>query len=369
MPEYILFTESSPNVGGQELQLMQQMACLEKIGYRTILACRQGSNVESVARRKGLSLLPLKFRNSAHLPTIAALWRWMRVNRPVLAICHSGHDSNNLAVAARMLCKRPFLLRSKTYLSGPPSAWTYNWMVDATMLPSDCLRQSMLQNPAIHPGKLHVVYPGIDFAELDENMAKPLPKAVEAWLAAGEGAVLAHAAMLRGEKGHMTLLAALHALRERWPNVRYVIAGEGGERERIVAEIERLGLQSRVLLAGMVSPVAALLARADLVVMPSSYEPLGMSQIEALGLGVPVVVSRTGGIPETVRDGETGLLAAPGDIDAWARALDQALSDPERMRRMAQAGRADVRARFAPEHNLRSILELAGLASPPQGQT
>ncbi|POA97384.1 glycosyltransferase family 1 protein [Chromobacterium sinusclupearum] len=369
MSDYILFTESSPNVGGQELQLMQQMAMLAERGFRPMLACRPGSRVEEVALGKGLEVLPLRFRNSAHLPTILRLRSWMAKHKPRLAICHSGHDSNNLSIAARLLRQRPFLLRSRTYQPGSPSAWSYNQLVDATMLPSRYLKDCLLDNPEIHAERLHVVYPGIDFAELDENMAKPLPTAVEAWLAAGEGPVLAHAAMLRGEKGHMTLLAALHALRERWPNVRYVIAGEGGERERIVAEIERLGLQSRVLLAGMVSPVAAVLARADLVVMPSSYEPLGMSQIEALGLGVPVVVSRTGGIPETVRDGETGLLAAPGDIDAWARVLDQALSDPERMRRMAQAGRADVRARFAPEHNLRSILELAGLASPSQGQT
>ncbi|OQS30655.1 glycosyltransferase family 4 protein [Chromobacterium violaceum] len=368
MSEYILFTESSPNVGGQELQLMQQMALMNASGFHAALACRPGSRVEEIALGKGLEVLPLRFRNSAHLPTILGLRAWMSRHKPRLAICHSGHDSNNLALAARLVGKRPFLLRSRTYQPGSPSAWSYNRMVDATMLPSHYLKDCLLSNPAIRGERLRVIYPGIDFDALDRAVDLPLPKQVEAWLAAGQGPVITHAAMLRGEKGHMILLAALHALRERWPTARYLIAGEGGERERIAAEVARLGMQSRVLLAGMVSPVASLLARSDLLVMPSSYEPLGMSQIEALGLGIPVIASRAGGIPETVLDGRTGVLVTPGDVDAWARALDHALSEPQRMRGLARAGRLDVRARFAPERNLKSIFELAGLSFPPQGR-
>ncbi|MBP4044638.1 glycosyltransferase family 4 protein [Chromobacterium violaceum] len=367
MSDFILFTESSPNVGGQELQLMQQMKLLEGAGYRPVLACRPGTRVAEVAEDKGLAILPFRFRNSAHPSTMLGLWRWMAAHRPALAICHSGHDCNNLALAARLLPKRPFLLRSRTYQAGYPSAWTYNRLVDATMLPSECLRQALLRNPAIRPERLHVVYPGIDFARLDLAAERPLPENISAWLAREQGPVLVHAAMLRGEKGHRVLLQALAALREQWPTLRYVIAGEGGERGAIEGEIERLGLRDRVLLAGVVDPIAPLLRRADIVVMPSTYEPLGMSQIESLGLGVPVVASRTGGIPETVSDGVSGLLAAPGDVGEWTQALGRALSDLPGMRAMADAGRHDVRQRFSVEHNLDSILQLAGLPRQARG--
>jgi glycosyltransferase involved in cell wall biosynthesis len=91
--------------------------------------------------------------------------------------------------------------------------------------------------------------------------------------------------------------------------------------------------------------------------MPSFYEPLGMAQIEALGLGVPVVASRVGGIPETVQDRRTGLLVEPGNLEAWTEALSWALEHRAEMRAMAAAGRADVRQRF----ELVKILdELAG---------
>ncbi|AXT48278.1 MULTISPECIES: glycosyltransferase family 4 protein [Chromobacterium] len=365
MSDWVLFTESSPNVGGQELQLMQQMRLLGERGFRPVLACRPQTRVMEEACRRGLEVLPLRFRNSLHLPSILALSAWMRRHRPRLAICHSGHDSNNLAIAARLTGRgRPFLLRSRTYQPGQASAWSYNQLMDATMLPSAYLKRCLLENPAIRADKLHVVYPGIDFDALDQAAALPLPPELEQWLSRSAGPLLVQAAMLRGEKGHRTVLAALGLLKNKWPDARYVIAGEGPE-QQVIAELARqLGLQHRVLLAGVVSPVAALLARADLVLMPSSYEPLGMSQIEALGLSVPVIASDTGGIPETMRHGETGVLAPPGDAAAWAEAIDQALSQLAMMKAWAQAGRVDVRSRFAPEQNLRRILELGGLNAP-----
>ena len=362
MRDWVLFTESSPNVGGQELQLMQQMRLLQESGFRPVLACRPQTRVMEVACQRGLEVLPLRFRNSAHLPSILALHAWMRRHRPRLAICHSGHDSNNLAIAARLLGRgRPFLLRSRTYQPGKASAWSYNQLVDATMLPSAYLKRCLLENPAIRGDKLHVVYPGIDFAALEQARTAALPLELERWLSAASGPVLLQAAMLRGEKGHRTVLAALALLKDKWPGARYLIAGEGPEQQAIAELTRQLGLQDKVLLAGVVSSVAALMARADLVLMPSSYEPLGMSQIEALGLGVPVIASDTGGIPETMSHGETGILVAPGDSAAWAAAIDQALSQPAMMRAWAQAGRDDVRSRFAPERNLRQILALSGL--------
>lgn len=362
MTEWALFTESSANVGGQELQCMQQMAAFEAAGFQAMLACRPGSRVEQVALARGLRCLPVAFRNSLHPPSVLSLRRWIRAHRPRLAICHSGHDSNVLAIAARLAGgARPFILRSRTYQPGKPAAWSYNHLADATMVPSRYLRDCLLANPAIRQERVRVVYPGIDFAGIDAAAGQPLPAGVEAWLAAGEGPVLVHAAMLRGEKGHPTLLQALHLLRERGVAARYLIAGEGPEEATIRARIVELGLQDRVWLAGVVSPVAPLLARADLVVMPSGYEPLGMSQLEALGLGVPVIASDTGGIPETISHGQTGLLVPPGDAAAWAEAIASALDDYPAMRRMAEQGRREVRARFSPARNLSQVLQLAGL--------
>ena len=354
----VVFTESSRNVGGQELQLMQQMEALQQHGIPCTLVCLPGGKVDAQARARGMTVVNAAFRNSAHLPTILTLRALLRRTRAQMIVCHSGHDANNAAIAARLLRLRPFVLRSRTYLAGRVKPLPYNVLADATMVPSHYLRNALLENPAIRPERIHVVYPGIDFVGIDSRSQQPLPEHVARWLAAGSGPLLLHVAMLRGEKGHLLMLEVLSRLLPRWPQLRYLIAGEGEARAAIAARIDALQLQAHVLLAGSVMPASCLFRHADLLVMPSSYEPLGMSQIEALALGVPVVASNTGGIPETVTHDQTGLLVAPEDVDAWVAAIDQALSAPAHMRAMAAAGARDVRKRFSVAHNLQQILAL-----------
>ena len=83
-----------------------------------------------------------------------------------------------------------------------------------------------------------------------------------------------------------------------------------------------------------------------------------MVQIEALGLAVPVIVSNVGGIPETVTHQQTGLIVDDMSPEAWAHAIDYALSHPDTMRAWARAGQAQVRQQFSPEHTTKRLLQL-----------
>lgn len=360
----VLFSESSPNLGGQELQLLQQMAGLRERGIETRLICRPTSRIAQVAAERGLPVTPVAFRNSLHPPSVAAVARLLREWRPDAIVSHSGHDANICTVAARIagaaglrMKARPRLIRSRTYQPGVPNAWSYNHLADLTLTPSEEVRRNLLANPRIRPERIRVLYPGIDLDRLEREAQQALPPAVAAWLGSHPGPLLVHAAMLRNEKGHAVILDALAQLIAEFPTLRYVAAGEGELRDPLEAQVRERHLTEHVLFAGMVPNVAALYRRADLVVMPSLVEPLGMSQSEALALGVPVVASRTGGIPETVEHERTGLLVTPGDADAWADALRRALAHGDEMRAMAQAGRDFVRANFSMPANIDRLLE------------
>lgn len=352
----LLFSESSPNLGGQELQLLQQMAALQERGIAVRLLCRPASRIGQIARERGLDTSEIPFRNSLHVPSILAVARLARTWRPDAIISHSGHDANNCAIAARLVRNRPRLIRVRTYQPGLPHAWTYNTLADLTLVPSEAMRRSLLANPRIRPERLRVLYPGMDFARIRREAQTPLPPPLAAWLAGHPGPLVAHAAMLRAEKGHALMLEAMARLVRNFPGLRYVIAGEGELRQALESKVQEMGLAEHVLIAGLVASVPPLLQRADLVVMPSTYEPLGMTQIEALALGVPVVASRTGGIPETIEDRRSGLLVSAGDVSQWTSSLTWALQHLPEMRGMAQAGAEFVKSRFSMAANIDQLL-------------
>lgn len=352
----ILFSESSANLGGQELQLLQQMAALAERDIAVRLLCRSGSRIDQVARERGLASINVPFRNSLHLPSIVAAARILQAWQPDALISHSGHDANTCAIAARLVRHRPRLIRVRTYQPGLPHAWTYNRLADLTLVPSEEMRRSLLANPRIRPERIRVLYPGLIFERIDREAEAALPPDIDAWLADHPGPLLVHAAMLRAEKGHAVMLEAVARLVDVFPTLRYVIAGEGELRVSLAAAVAAMGLSQHVAIAGLLPCVAPLYRRATLVVMPSSYEPLGMSQSEALALGVPVVASRTGGIPETIEDRRTGLLVTPGDVTEWTATLRWALEHPTEMHGMAQAGREFVRINFPMSRNIDRLL-------------
>jgi N-acetyl-alpha-D-glucosaminyl L-malate synthase BshA len=126
-----------------------------------------------------------------------------------------------------------------------------------------------------------------------------------------------------------------------------VMVGDGPDRVHAEAEARELGVEGRVFFLGKIETVAPLLSAADLFLLPSQSESFGLSALEALASGVPVIGSDAGGIPEVVRDGETGALCAVGDIDGMAAAAIGILADRDRLRAMSSLAARDARARFS----------------------
>ena len=125
-----------------------------------------------------------------------------------------------------------------------------------------------------------------------------------------------------------------------------VMVGDGPERQAAEEEARTLGIAADVRFLGKIDAVAPLLAAADVYVFPSESESFGLSALEALACGVPVVAAAVGGVPEVVRDGVTGALLPLGDVDGMAAAVLGFL-DPDRWREASAAAAADARARFA----------------------
>jgi glycosyltransferase involved in cell wall biosynthesis len=350
----LLFSDSSMNIGGQELQALQQMRTLNTLGYKTILLCKPKSAISIRARSDGVEVQEIPFRNAFHIPSLIKLFSVVKEKTPVAMFCHGSHDALICALVGMVQVfrtgKRVPVFRVKTFQHGYPLSFAYNYLFSGTVIPSNYLRSRFLANPAIDPNKLQVVYPGIDFSALDSASEK-LPDRVLAWLVSHPGPVISHGAILRGEKGHGTILKALVEVKKVIPNVRYLIAGEGQDKPLLEAEIAALGLGENVLLTGILKKI-------DLAVLPSLVEPFGMFQIEAQYLEVPTIASRVGGIPETMLDQQTGLMIEPGNVEQWVNAIIWMLSNPEPAKQMAKAGKKMVAEKFSLNVNTNSLIDL-----------
>ena len=112
-------------------------------------------------------------------------------------------------------------------------------------------------------------------------------------------------------------------------------------------EARRLGVQDQVMFLGKIESVAPLLASADLYLLPTDRESFGLSALEALASGTPVIGANAGGLPEVVENGVTGALCAVGDVDGMAAAALEILGDRDRWTVMSRAAAADARRRYS----------------------
>ena len=199
-----------------------------------------------------------------------------------------------------------------------------------------------------------MVRDGYDAASID-LIHLPIRRVTPAARAeAGRPRVL-YAGRLSREKGVGWLLRALACTTS---DAILDVAGTGDlepELKRLTAE---LGLADRVTFLGWVDEagVDALLARTRVAVFPSVWhEPFGLVAVEAMAHGVPVIGSRVGGIPETVRDGHNGLLVEPNDVAGLAAALDRLATDPALATRLGANGQRDAAERFGLEDHMRQL--------------
>src|SRR3954469_529644 len=126
-----------------------------------------------------------------------------------------------------------------------------------------------------------------------------------------------------------------------------VMVGDGPDRVEAEEEARTLGTENEVFFLGKLESVAPLLASADLFLLPTQSESFGLSALEALATGVPVIGTRVGGLPEVVRDGETGALCSVGGVEEMARAAIALLRDEARWQAASTLAASDARERYS----------------------
>ncbi len=199
--------------------------------------------------------------------------------------------------------------------------------------------------------KVHLIPHGIDMSEYAPVSAEEKASRRRELGLPGDKLLVVYTGRLIQGKGLETLFTAMRSLADL-SAVHLVLVGSGAGQVISIEEKLREAagegpLRGRVTFTGRVDNVAAFLQASDIFAFPTLDEALGMAAVEAQACGLPAVASRTGGVPDIIEDGVTGILVAPGDPDALARGLRALVENAELRGRYAEAARRRTQERFA----------------------
>jgi glycosyltransferase involved in cell wall biosynthesis len=343
--------------GGQN-QVLVTVLGLRSLGHRAMLVAHPDGELRMRAS-EGLELLPLAPVTEMDL---SAAWRLARALKQLNPDIVHAHDPHGVAMAALALSMSiqpvtPPLVASRRVdfriRGNALSRWKYR-QVDCFICASEAIRQLLLED-YVEPERAVTVHEGIDLGRV--AAATPANIHEEFWLPHG-APIVGNVAALVPHKGQKHLIEAAALVVRRVPDARFVIAGEGELRESLEHQVKHLGLEKHVVFAGFRPDVLSFHKSFDIFVMSSVTEGLGTSILDAMAAGRPVVGTTAGGIPEVVKDGETGLLVPPRDHEAMANAIVKLLKDEALRKRMGAAGMTLAQSTFSAERMVEATLRV-----------
>jgi len=372
LPARVLYLNHVGRPSGAEASLLCLLEHLDPTRYEARLAAPDGPLLEQ-ARALGIATIPIPFgrlrRRGARevVRTVARLARAAAALFPLVAEADLVHaNSLSAALAALPACtlrRVPLIwhcrdLRlpvqtARLVASRCTNVIAISQAVALCLIASGCAPQRLITIPnAIDPKPFEQ---GFDRAAMRQE------------LGCGEqSSLLVCLGQWVPWKGQDRLLEALALLAPARPDLRLALVGDDrfGEHPeysaKLTARANQADLTGRVVLTGYRRDVPAILAAADLLVLPSDGEPFGRVLLEAMAAGVPIVATAGGGAGEVVEDGRTGLLVANNQPSELARGIAALLDDSARREAFQAAGREAVRRRYSPAGHASRVMALYG---------
>ncbi|RME08298.1 MAG: glycosyltransferase, partial [Anaerolineae bacterium] len=337
--------------GGAELLLLRLIPYLQARGFELSVGFSTPGPLEDDFRALGVPLYPLPRRFRLD-PLLA--WRMFRLARRLRPDVVHTHlfKSDFFGRPAARLAGVPVVVSTlhsaDPWARNPLFGWLYGFtarFADRLIAVSDTVRAYHLRYTAARPSRVLTIENGVDVARFENVAAEG--RALRRTLGIPPDAlVLGTIGRLVPDKGQAYFLQAAARLRNRFPQARFLIVGDGPDDVALRALAERLNLADAVTFTGFRQDIPALLGAMDVLVMPSLREGLPLTLLEALAAGVPVVATDTGGVRALLGE-EAGLVVPPADVAALVAACERLLSDEALRERLGARGRSLVQTRYS----------------------
>lgn len=357
----------SKGAGGLEVYLARIIAGLKQQGWDVYGVALEGTRVAEYMHAAGIHYRARKSQAQA-LMGVRSIVRWMRLEGIEVIHCHKSSD---LRLAALIKCFLPRIKLLYTDHVGSKRAkkdmfhrWAYG-KVDRVLSISDETRERNVNALPLPADRITRLHHGIEIDQFPPLSSRDDRHALlrELGLPTDVATICLPARVAEG-KGHEVWLKALAQLPTElaWHGV--ILGGtewaQGGDETYVAgikALVEQLGLTSRVTFTGHRSDIRRLLPAFDILCIPSRNEAFGLTVIESMAAGRPVVGSNSGAIPELLTD-NSGLLATFDDPASWAAQLTMLLNDAALQERLGNAGRKRVEAHFSQQQHVEKLIRL-----------
>ena len=349
--------------GGMIRHLVDLLSHIDREKYEPYTIAPPENNLLSSLDALGVTLYQLEISDrpdpGKDIRTAFRLRTVFRKARPDLLHVH-GHKAALVAVLARAFLKdkAPMVVSVHNYPSYYKSnvinriagSFALRFIVRKAckvIAVSDAVKRDLIKLDHLEASRIVTIHNGIDAKAIAKNGEAGVDVLKEA-LGIGDGdIVIGTAGRLIEGKGHLVLIEAADQLLKDNPHAKVVIAGDGPERKRLEDRISTLKLKKSVILPGFMDDLGPFFSLVDVFVLPSFSEAFGIVLLEAMNAGCPVVASEAGGIPEIVRDGETGLCFHAGDADKLAAAVRRLLDDEGLRTKLIRNAKRMVKEEFS----------------------
>jgi L-malate glycosyltransferase len=372
----VLYFTNSTLWGGVEEHICGLLRNLSRKLFSAHLVCDPTiSERFRAACPADVDITPLALSSPIHLGAAVQFARLLL--RKQFQIVHSHMFWSSLfASPIAWACRVPIIVETLHGTEAWRTGWKANCTVDraTTRFVSSYLAvcasdaRFLRDKKHVPAKKITIIHNGVDIRRfvVPSNARKAIRQALGF---TEEDVVLIMVARLHPGKGHRVLLDAMRQLLPSDPKLKLICLGEGEEEPELRAFCESFGLAHCVRLVGYQQNVPEWLKAADINVLPSFYEGLPLTILEAMACKLPTVASNVGGIPEVIEDGLSGLLVPAGDPQRLAQAVAFLLRDAAMRMRIGHAAHARVLGNFSFEQQIRSTektyLDLCGSSADP----
>jgi L-malate glycosyltransferase len=365
MPIRVLHIDAEYGWRGGQQQAVYLLEGLHRRGWPTILVCQPDSDLWRYCRDNGLPCQAVRMRGELDLPAAYRIARLCRKSGAQVIHAHAAH-AHAIALWAKCFHRSPRLVVTRRVdFSIRNSAFSRlkykHGSVDRIVCISDLVRRVLIAD-GVPADRLTTIHSGVDtakFAHLPRIQGLKAELGIPA-----DHLLVGTVAAVVGHKDYPNLLRAARFVIDRHPQVSFCALGDGDQWSLAQKLHQELGLDRRFVFAGYRRDVGRFLKGFDLFVLASREEGLGTSLLDAQAVGLPLVATRAGGIPEVIKDGRNGLLVPAQDARALGEALLRLANDAALRQRLGGQAKQDVQ-RFSTDTTTAAYLDLyTELADP-----